>query len=74
MTPKTGKQSYETGKVFLPGVTGSFEVMQNHAAIVASLKKGEIRWTDERGKLSSFAISSGVVSVEKNIVNVAAQE
>ncbi len=53
----------ETSKVFFPGADGSFEILKNHAPLIAALGSGDIRW--EGG---SCSIKSGFVKVENNIL------
>ena len=52
----------EVKSVFLPGVEGEFEVMDNHKTLISLLKAGEviINWE------SSVKINKGVVMVNKN--------
>ena len=47
--------------VFLPGTLGEFEVLPQHAPIVSSLERGEIRYRLD-GKMHSIAIASGFVN------------
>lgn len=52
--------------VQLPGTGGLFEILENHAPIIASLRKGTIRLlaTDNEEKI--FEIRGGVVKGEQN--------
>ena len=52
----------EVKSIFLPGVEGEFEVMDNHKTLVSLLKPGDviINWE------SSVKINKGVVMVNKN--------
>ena len=59
--------------VFLPGSAGSFEVLLNHAPLVSSLSKGEIRWRLD-GKEGTQRISSGFVEVFDNKVVACVEE
>lgn len=58
----------QTSKVFFPGADGSFEILKNHAPLIAALGKGEIRW--EGGTCS---IKSGFVKVENNLLTAAVE-
>ena len=56
-----------------PGSEGSFGVLNNHAAMVATLKSGTIDLIEENNTAHSFAIKGGVVEVFKNKVIVLAE-
>jgi F-type H+-transporting ATPase subunit epsilon len=58
--------------VQLPGLDGLFEILENHAALVAALKKGKIKVVSEEETLY-FDINGGVVEVMKNKVQVLAE-
>ena len=75
LTPKTRQIEKSVSKVFLPGTSGSFEVLRNHAPLISSLTGGEVRWENESdGSQESFGISSGFVEVKDNIITVAAEQ
>ena len=59
--------------VKVPGSVGQFEILNNHAALVSSLKAGEIRIIDAAGARTTFAINSGFVEVLNNSVSIAVQ-
>jgi F-type H+-transporting ATPase subunit epsilon len=54
--------------VTLPGVNGSFQILNDHAAIVSTLAKGELSADKE-----VFQIEGGVVEVLNNRVLVLAE-
>jgi F-type H+-transporting ATPase subunit epsilon len=56
-----------------PGSEGSFGVLNNHSAMIATLKKGTIEVVDENNSAQSFAVKGGVVEVFKNKVIVLAE-
>jgi F-type H+-transporting ATPase subunit epsilon len=65
-----------TGKVNLvqlPGIDGSFELMDNHAAIISVLKAGKIKIIDEENKTKFFDIKGGVIEVNNNRAIVLAE-
>ena len=59
--------------VKLPGAEGSFGILNNHAPIIASLKKGTIKVTDSKKQVENFEINGGVVEVQNNKVIVLAE-
>lgn len=55
--------------ISLPGSKGSFEILKNHAPIISTLEKGQIRVVDSQGKESVFSINRGVVEcVDNNVI------
>jgi F-type H+-transporting ATPase subunit epsilon len=56
-----------------PGLDGSFEVLNNHAAMIAVLKKGKIKVIDSQKSVHFFEVNGGVVEVLKNKVQVLAE-
>ena len=59
--------------VQLPGSDGLFEILQNHAPMIAALGPGKIKVQDETGKLQFFDIRGGVCEVRDNIIMVLAE-
>lgn len=57
----------KVGSADFPGTEGRFEILRNHAPLIASLDKGNIYYTTEEGK-QSLSIISGFVKVKANIV------
>jgi F-type H+-transporting ATPase subunit epsilon len=56
-----------------PGSEGSFGILNNHAAMIATLKEGKVELTEENNNKIEFAIKGGVVEVQKNNVIVLAE-
>ena len=73
ITPDKKVYSGEVDSVRLPGAEGSFGILNNHAPIIASLKKGTIRVTDSKKHVENFEINGGVVEVQNNKVIVLAE-
>ncbi len=59
--------------VQLPGVDGSFEILNNHAPLISILDKGRIRVVDEKDHESFFAVNGGVIEVLNNTVKILAE-
>lgn len=59
---------YEGGAklVQLPGTGGLFEILENHAPIIASLRGGRIRLVAANDEEKTFEIRGGVVKGEQN--------
>ncbi|MCW3076699.1 MAG: atpC [Bacteroidetes bacterium] len=56
-----------------PGSEGSFGVLNNHAAMIATLKEGKVELIEENNNKLEFTIKGGVVEVLKNNVVVLAE-
>lgn len=54
--------------VKVPGALGSFEMLENHAAIVSSLNAGEVRIIKDNGERVTFAVEGGFVEMLNNEV------
>lgn len=72
VTPDEQIYSGEIKLVKLPGVDGSFEILNNHAALISTLDKGQIKIIEENNEVKFFEINDGVVEVQNNKVIVLA--
>jgi F-type H+-transporting ATPase subunit epsilon len=59
--------------VQLPGVDGSFEIMNHHAALISVLKKGKIKVEIKGENPIFFDINGGVIEVLENNVQILAE-
>jgi F-type H+-transporting ATPase subunit epsilon len=71
LTPDKLLFSGETTAVTFPGTDGEFQVLRDHAALVASLKAGTVKIKRKEGD-TEVAISGGVVEVLNNKIVVLA--
>lgn len=55
--------------VTLPGMQGLFQVLDNHAALIAALKPGRVTYVTEQ-ETSSRDILGGVADIKNNVVSV----
>jgi F-type H+-transporting ATPase subunit epsilon len=65
--------SGEATRFKAPGVEGSFEVLKNHAPMLAAIEIGTIVVTGTDGKPFTIATSGGFVEVQNNVVTVIAE-
>jgi F-type H+-transporting ATPase subunit epsilon len=70
ITPSQTLFSGEVKSVTLPGTAGLFEVLENHAPLVSSLREGTIKYALPNGKETLVEIASGFVEVCNNLLNV----
>jgi F-type H+-transporting ATPase subunit epsilon len=54
--------------VKVPGANGAFEMLENHAPIVAALDRGEVRIIQANGERTTFQITGGFVEMLNNEV------
>ncbi len=73
ITPDKKVYSGEVEAVKLPGAEGSFGVLDNHAPIIAALKKGTVKVTDSNKNVENFEINGGVVEVLNNNIIILAE-
>ena len=60
--------SGEVDSIIFPGSGGQFQILNNHATIISSLTKGEIKYK-ENSKDISLAVTGGIVEVLDNKVS-----
>jgi F-type H+-transporting ATPase subunit epsilon len=56
--------------VQLPGSMGSFEILHNHAPIIARIDHGKLKIIDEQRNKFYLEVNSGVVEVKDNHIIV----
>lgn len=80
ITPEAIILSTEIAQVSVPGVNGSFQMLDNHAAVVSLLTAGEVRFTGDNitisedfedkftqdGKDYVFTINGGTLEMNNN--------
>lgn len=59
--------------VQLPGIDGSFEVMDHHAPLISVLKKGSVKVLIKGDEPKFFEINGGVIEVLQNKVLILAE-
>lgn len=72
VTPRKVIFEGEVEKFTAPGVMGPFQVLYNHAPIVAALTSGLLHLTTTDGKTEYFAVSGGIVELHQNKATVLA--
>ncbi|MDB5226874.1 MAG: synthase subunit epsilon [Bacteroidota bacterium] len=69
LTPELKVFSGEVESVQFPGMEGKFQVLDNHAPMIASIVEGIVKIKSAAGK-QEFKVKSGIVEVLKNNVSV----
>lgn len=72
ITPDNKVYSGEVKNVNFPGTSGPFEVLLNHAPLIANLDKGEIVVQSDKGE-ERFFVDGGTVEVLNNNIIVLAE-
>lgn len=71
LTPEKKLYSGEVYGVQMPGISGSFEVLEKHAPLVSALKAGRVKvLKDKQHHVANFDIQGGFVEVLNNRVTV----
>ncbi|MEZ4798797.1 MAG: ATP synthase F1 subunit epsilon [Flavobacteriales bacterium] len=73
ISPESTLFEGQAAYVFLPGSDGSLGVMNNHAPLITSLKKGTIRVKESSGKEHKFDVKGGTVEVFNNKMIILAE-
>lgn len=73
VTPDNKVFDGEIASVSLPGIDGSFQILNNHAPIVSALGTGKMTVVDTESQTQEYTISGGVVEMNNNKVIVLAE-
>ena len=77
LTPDKKIFEGEVTSAIFPGTTGSFQVLNNHAALVSTLGKGHINFVKTVGNKAEkvqLKVDGGVVEILNNKVTVLAEK
>ena len=70
LTPEHKVFSGNVYGIQLPGTHGSFEVLENHASLIASLGKGRMKVLKDKTHTETYEISGGFVEILNNQASV----
>ena len=73
ITPDKDVFNGEVKAVKLPGIGGSFGILDNHAPLISALKAGAIKVTGTDGSEQNFDVNGGVIEVLNNKVIILAE-
>mgnify|MGYP000984434783 CR=1 FL=1 len=73
VTPDTSVFEGEVSLVQLPGLDGSFEILNNHAPMIAVLKKGQVKIETMAKETKFFDVNGGVLEIVNNKAVVLAE-
>ena len=72
LTPEKKLFEGDVKSVKFPGTNGEFEILNNHAPIISTLTKGEIRVLNSNDEQEIFNINGGVIEMQNNKIIVLA--
>ena len=71
LTPEKRIFSGKVYGILLPGTEGSFEMLENHAPLIAALGKGKMKvLKDKNNNTETYEISGGFVEMMNNNASV----
>jgi len=73
ITPESTLYKGNANYVYLPGSDGGLGILNHHAPLISSLKKGVVRVKDESGKEHRFEVNGGTAEVLRNKVVILAE-
>ena len=73
LTPGKNVFSGEVSLVKVPGSSGSFEILNKHAAIISALTDGQVKIITKSDETLFYKISGGLVEVKDNHIVVLAE-
>ncbi len=69
VSPEKVEYNGAVESVRVPGTSGQFEILNDHAPIISTLQKGVVEYVTKDGNMS-LDILGGFVEVQKNIVSL----
>jgi len=72
ITPEKKVYSGEVTSVSVPGMSGRFQILKDHAPIISTLMNGKVKIKDAEG-VKEFDVEGGVVENLKNKVVILAE-
>lgn len=66
ITPQRQEVIEDVSLIQLPGLDGLFEILNNHAPLIAALAKGKAKIINSKNETCYYPIEGGVVEVLKN--------
>tara|TARA_B100000927_G_scaffold259690_1_gene228810 strand:+ start:480 stop:716 length:237 start_codon:yes stop_codon:yes gene_type:complete len=73
ITPEKEMYKGTVTSVKVPGSSGEFEILNDHASIVSSLINGNIRVINDKQEELNFNIKAGVIEMQKNKIVILAE-
>jgi len=66
LTPEKKIYEGDVYGIYLPGVSGYFEILDKHAPMVAALGQGEMKILTDKNSSESYTIQGGFLEMNNN--------
>jgi len=66
LTPEKKIYEGDVYGIYLPGVSGYFEILDKHAPMVAALGEGEMKILTDKNSSESYTIQGGFLEMNNN--------
>ena len=66
VTPEKTLYNNEVKFILVPGTKGQFGILKNHAPLISTLEKGQVKVIEEDDTEKFFEVNGGVVEILKN--------
>ncbi len=73
LTPEKKLFTGEVHSVQVPGSNGKFQMLNKHAPIVSSIKKGTVKIIDDKKKELLIEVNNGVIEMKNNKIIILAE-
>ena len=73
LTPEEKLFTGEVYSVQVPGSNGRFQMLNKHAPIVSSLKKGTVKIIDDKKKELLIEVNNGIIEMKNNKIIILAE-
>ncbi len=70
MSPENVLEECTVSLVRLPGKSGAFEVLKDHAPLITALDAGDVEYVTSDGEQKKVPVKSGFAEIRKNKVSV----
>ena len=74
LTPQGSRFSGDTLSIAVPGATGNFQMLYNHAPIISALDVGRVDIQKADKTTLTYAVSGGFVEMDDNQVTLLAEQ
>lgn len=70
LSPEQEIYTGDVKSVTVPGASGGFEMLENHAPIVSALTKGQVKIETDKGEKMTYLITGGFVEMLNNEISL----
>ncbi|MDR0926477.1 MAG: hypothetical protein LBO69_01760 [Ignavibacteria bacterium] len=70
LTPNDAFLTASVKSVTIPSVSGAFQVLVNHAPIIAAIDSGTLTTVDEQDKTCQYTVKNGIAEFKNNQLTI----